>query len=117
MEVAVDFLAGDNPDVFGQEPFEGPQPALRRNRARRVEVADLAQRVDAGIGAARPGDAGLPLRETRHDGLQLALNAGCGGLYLPPGVARAAVRNGESDAHGALLLPRQDAGMFRGGYP
>ncbi len=65
---------------------------------RRVSVDDaddLAERVDAGVGAAGGGDAERFLRELLPGGFERALHRRLVGLNLPTGVRAAVVGHGQ----------------------
>ncbi len=59
VEVGGDFLAGDDADGGGEFGVEGGDPVcgVHGSGFRGVEVGDLAEGVDAGIGAARALEA------------------------------------------------------------
>ena len=50
------------------------QPAARRALGRRVEVDDLAERVDTGVGAAGTEDRHRVIRDARERALDLGLD-------------------------------------------
>jgi hypothetical protein len=77
--------AVDDADVVGHEPIEGPGQVLRRHGPAQVERRHLAQRVDAGIGAAGPGHRhAAAVAQAAQGLLQHALHgAGAARLRLP----------------------------------
>src|SRR5262249_6406555 len=63
VEIAVDLFGRRNRNRAGQGGVEAALEAGERNARVGVEVRDLAERVDAGIGSPRPADAD---RRTGH---------------------------------------------------
>ena len=78
---------------------------VRRQVRADVEVGDLRERVDAGVGAARPVELEVVAAGDRSDGaVDLALDRPGVLLNLPAAVARAGVLDGQLEAgHGTIL--------------
>ena len=89
-------------DVVGQVGVERQQQALGREVARDRRVRALAQRVDAGIGAAGAFDVRLRTADRRERLLQDLLDRAEAGLPLPAVEGRAVVGDGQQiRRHGA----------------
>ena len=94
-------------DVGGQRLVDPRQQRRRRQRRADVEMRDLGQRVDAGVGAAGAVDLEAIAAGRGADRLdQLALDRPRVGLDLPAAVARAGVLDGQLEAgHGVQAKP------------
>ena len=102
VEIARDFLAFYDADGGRQLGVErgNPVEGVHGEMARGVEMSDLAESVDSGIGAAGSVEA-KGLFGDDGEGFFNALLDGVGiGLNLPTGVGSAVVGDGEFEAHG-----------------
>ena len=79
------------------------------------EADDLAERVDAGVGAAGGGDAERLLRELVPGGFDRALHRRLVGLNLPAGVGGAVVGHGQLEPARGHWRIRQDNRIDHGG--
>src|SRR6478752_5892931 len=104
MEVFVRVFDFDDHDVFGQERVEAAMENFVSEASFGGEAHDLAQSMDAGVGAAGGGDAKSFLREALPGGFDRALDGGLIGLELPAGVRGAVLGYGAlepANGHGA----------------
>ncbi len=86
---------------IGRQFVVQPSPQrLRRKGGDDVEVGDLCQRVDAGIGASGSVQLEIPTaRDRAHRAVDLPLNRPRVLLDLPAAVTRAGVLDGQLEAH------------------
>ena len=103
VEVFAGVFDRDDGDIFGQQRVEAAVEIVVRESRFRRDADDLAERVDAGVGAAGGGDAERLLREPLPGGFERALDGWLVGLKLPAGVCGAVVGYGQfepADRHG-----------------
>jgi hypothetical protein len=80
-------LDASDADVVGQQRVDRAQPRQLRGVAR----ADLAEGVDAGVGAAGDGQPDVGAQQRGQRALELSLDRALPGLRRPPGEAGAVV--------------------------
>lgn len=97
-----DLLGGEHADAGGEFGVEcgDPVEGVHGEPGGGVEVGDLGEGVDAGIGAAGAVDAHGLLGDFGGGGLEEILNGVAAGLGLPAVVRAAVVGEGELEAHG-----------------
>src|SRR5205085_3164275 len=78
---------------------ERAQPRAGRERLRDVDVGDLPERVNAGVGPASPVDARVRSLNERNGRLDPALNGWHPRLRLPAVVLGAVVLDGQLEPH------------------
>ena len=127
-----DDVAGQNPREPGHERLLGPTVRTPRqggeDRARHVEMADLAAGVDAGVGAAGDGDAQRHAGDLCQGPLELALHGGMPRLRGPAVVPGAVIGEVQPQPRGRrrigapsyhlsgpqVIGPRRDGPLHRG---
>ena len=93
-------------DIGRQLVVDAPYERGRRQIGHDVEMRDLRDGVDAGVGAA--GAIQLEIAATRHGAhrlVDLALNRACVLLNLPAAVARSGVLDRQLEPHDSSSLP------------
>lgn len=92
-----DFLGAGDADVGGEGGVEGAEEDLGRVSGGGVEMDDLGEGVDAGVGASAGGD-GRGVSEEGFEGLfEDELDGAAVALALPPAEVGAVVTDGELD--------------------
>ena len=106
VEVRGDFLGGEDADGGGEFGVEGGNPVVGVHGEVWwwVEVGDLAEGVDAGIGAAGAGESDflVGFGDCGEGGFELVLDGVGVGLGLPTAVGGAVVGEGDFEAHGVV---------------
>lgn len=105
MKIGRDFLTGHDADGGGKVAIERRNPVVwvEREVFRGVKMGDLAQRVDAGIGATRGVQADFFFGHSREGGFDSLLNGVSIGLDLPAGEKGAVVGDGEFETHEKVI--------------
>src|SRR6202030_1273473 len=88
METGRRLLGGDHPDGAGQVAVEGPHWGVGLELAGDGECRDLAERVDPGVGAPRPGHRHVTSVERPKSVFNLRLDRDAIVLALPADEAR-----------------------------
>ena len=94
MKILADFLRGDDAHGRGEQRVHATLNFVRIERGVRFEMRDLAERVNAGIGAAGAVDGDRFLGDLAEDVVEGALDGGQAGLELPAVEVRAVVGDG-----------------------
>jgi len=83
MEVALYLVGAYDPDLFGQMRIERGRDARNRQPVFNLEVRDLPERVDTGVGPAGASDVDLLAGNSADRLLDLSLNGAAAGKTLP----------------------------------
>jgi peptide/nickel transport system substrate-binding protein len=111
VKIGANFLGGNNTDRGRQQRVERALKFARFQPGMRLEMRDLAQRMHAGVGAARAVNDDFLLRDFARDIVERGLHSRQSRLKLPAVEGRAVVSDSQLDGpHGAQrIIAREGA--------